>query len=143
MLKSTLRKSLGFTLVELMIGLTLMGVIFTGAFSGMKTGLDIVEEARDQARATQLLQSEIERMRTLNWSDITNLPATESITLTGSASNTYNNRYNFERSITSLGTGRVRVSVTASWNNGQRDRSLSMTTGISENGLFDYYYRAF
>ncbi|WP_309399672.1 PulJ/GspJ family protein [Cerasicoccus maritimus] len=134
-------KNRGFTLVELVVGMTLAGIIFTGAFSGMKTGFDIVEEARDQARVTQLLQSEIERMRTLNWTDISALPAKETITLEGSLASTYRDRYTFVRAITSNGTDRVQVVVSASWVNSGRDRELEMTTGFAKDGLYDYYYR--
>ncbi|WP_309387389.1 PulJ/GspJ family protein [Cerasicoccus frondis] len=133
----------GFTLVELIIGMALAGIIFTGAFSGMKTGFDIVEEARDQARVTQLLQSEIERMRTLNWTDISALPAKETIALEGALASTYRNRYSFIRTIAANGSDRVLVTVTASWTNSGRDRTLTMTTGFAQNGLYDYYYRAF
>lgn len=138
---STGSKLKAFTLVELMVGMTLAGIIFAGAFSGMKTGFDIVEEARDQARVTQLLQSEIERMRTLNWSDISALPAKESISLDGALASSYRDRYSFIRTIQSNGTDRVIVTITANWQNSGRSRDRSMLTGFSKDGLYDYYYR--
>ncbi|WP_269541456.1 PulJ/GspJ family protein [Cerasicoccus fimbriatus] len=138
---STGSKLNAFTLVELMVGMTLAGIIFAGAFSGMKTGFDIVEEARDQARVTQLLQSEIERMRTLNWTDISALPAKESITLDGALASSYRDRYSFIRTIQANGTDRVIVTITASWQNSGRSRDKSMLTGFSKDGLYDYYYR--
>lgn len=132
-----------FTLVELMIGMTLAGMVFAGAFSGMKTGFDIVEEARDQSRATQLLQSEIERLRTLNYSDIAALPQSSAISMEGIFANAFNNRYSLTRQVSPLDDKRVVVTVTINWSNGERQRELSMLTGFTRDGLNDYYYRAF
>lgn len=143
MKKATSGLQNAFTLVELMVGMALAGIIFTGAFSGMKTGFDIVEESRDQARVTQLLQSEIERMRTLNWTDLKSLPANATITLDGALAQAYAERYTFTRNITQTSADQIEVEVVASWKNGNRNRSLSMFTGFTQNGLYDYYYRAF
>ncbi len=142
MKRSTASKD-GFTLVELMIGMTLISIVFAGAFRGMKTGFDLVEEARDQARCTQMLQSEIERLRTMNWNDISALPGTATVQLDGALAKAYRDRYAFTRVITSTGTDQVMVTVTATWENSGRDRDLSMSTIYSKDGLYDYYYRAF
>ncbi|WP_309387395.1 type II secretion system protein [Cerasicoccus frondis] len=143
MKRTKTHKKNAFTLVELIVGMALAGMVFAGAFSGMKTGFDIVEQARDQARVTQLLQSEIERLRTLNFNDISSLPPSSAISLEGSLANAYRNRYSLNRVIKADGLDRVEVTVTANWTNSGRSRELSMKTGFTRDGLNDYYYRAF
>lgn len=143
MRRSSSSKSKGFTLVELIVGMTLMGIVFAGAFSGIKTGFDVLEEARDHTRVTQMLQSELERLRTLNWNDLSSLPSTESVSLEGALAQAYRDRYTFTRQISSSGSDRYLVTVIASWENSGRERSLSMSTLYAKNGLYDYYYRAF
>lgn len=143
MKRSAQKDAKGFTLVELIIGMALLGMIFAGAFSGIKTGFDVLEEARDQTRVAQMLQSELERLRTLNWNDLTALPAQSNIQLEGALAQAYRNRYTFTREISSPGSDRRMVTVTASWTNSGRDRALTMTTLYAKNGLYDYYYRAF
>ncbi|HSH10050.1 MAG TPA: type II secretion system protein, partial [Oceanipulchritudo sp.] len=57
----------GFTLVEVIISMTLMAIVFTAAFGSYFLGMRIIEDAREEVRASQIIQSELERLRTKNW----------------------------------------------------------------------------
>ena len=61
------KNSEGFTRVELMISTVVLSVIFAGGFGALHQGNRLIEIARDETRAGQILQSEIEDLRTLNW----------------------------------------------------------------------------
>ena len=58
-------KESGFTLVELF-----MALVFAGSFTCLENGFSIIEKARDTRRLSQIQQSELEVMRSLNWSAI-------------------------------------------------------------------------
>ena len=61
------KNSEGFTRVELMISTVVLLVIFAGGFGALHQGNRLIEIVRDETRAGQILQSEIEDLRTLNW----------------------------------------------------------------------------
>ena len=104
--------------------------------------------------AAQIMQSEMENIRLLNWAQLTALPASEtvdiaSIVSSGSSSTldaTLNNiisKFTCERTITTPKTDMREVTLTISWN-GQdgRGHSNSYVTRYCKNGLYDFYYTA-
>ena len=69
----------GFTLVEVMMGATILVVGFIGLIQAITIGSESLDTSRKQQVATQLIDTEIERLRAGSWSAIANLPATGKI----------------------------------------------------------------
>lgn len=65
----------GFTLVEVMVSTLLMMIIFGGGFGALVHGNRLIEASRDETRASQILQSEVEDLRTYDWTALTALDA--------------------------------------------------------------------
>lgn len=133
----------GFTLVEVVISMTLMAIVFTAAFGSYFLGMRIVEDARDQIRASQIIQSELERLRTANWDQLGKLPPYEPVPVDEDFSSNYakdylSYRYNIE---VIPGTQRW-VVVIVQWKNSRGVWTRQVfNTIFTKDGLNDYYYR--
>lgn len=64
----------GFTLMEVMIATFLVLIVFAGGFGALAQGNRLIEISRDETRASQVLQSEVEDIRTYNWDSLITLP---------------------------------------------------------------------
>ncbi len=60
---------------------TILGVGFIGVIEGVTIGSEVLDTARKQQVASQIVTGEIERLRAGAWSAIANLPATAAITI--------------------------------------------------------------
>jgi prepilin-type N-terminal cleavage/methylation domain-containing protein len=134
----------GFTLVELMISMVLLLVVSAGGFGALHQGNRLIEIARDETRAGQILQSEIEDLRTLNWSELTTLSSKAKYDPQSSFTNAYAERYDITRLITTRSATERLVTLFVTWNDNRgTPHTREYKTLISENGLYDYYYRSF
>lgn len=118
----------------------------------MQTGFRYLDIARGNTLASQIMQSEIERLRLLPWSksstvaidSILELPATENVDLSTmfTTDPTLASRFTVVRNVADDG-GRdaryITVKVTWKTSDGQTHRR-SFTTMYAKNGLYDYYY---
>ena len=135
--------SAGFTLVEMVMAMTLMAMVFTAAFGSYFLGMQMVEDAREEIRASQIIQSEMERLRTMNWQQLGTLKALEEFQPHGTFIQDYTKdykcyRYNFPRA---NGVER-QVTVVVEWINSRNSwTTQAFSTSITKNGLNDYYYR--
>src|SRR3954470_18902273 len=91
--KSARDKGAGFSLIEAMVGMAVMGVMVAGLFGGMSWGTTSVRISREDLRAGQILLEKMEVIRLLTWDQITAsniLPAnfTASYSTTGASNAT-------------------------------------------------------
>ncbi|HEX5222541.1 MAG TPA: hypothetical protein VFZ59_23500 [Verrucomicrobiae bacterium] len=73
------RAAAGHSLPEVIIAVSLVGVMFISLYAGFTTGFGILRSARENLRATEILNEQTERIRLLNWSQVNSasyLPAT-------------------------------------------------------------------
>ena len=66
------RASSGFSLVEVVVAVLLLGILATAILGGFSSGLMIVRAGREDARATQILMQKMETVRLFTWSQGTN-----------------------------------------------------------------------
>lgn len=133
----------GFTAVEALIGATLMAVLIASMLHLLKQGNYLVELARDNTRVTQMLQSEIEDLRTLNWSDLEQLPEWSSFQPQGTFVEAYANEYYCYRNVVNTTTDLKEVYVLAVWYDSMNRSHVSwFRTLFTKDGLNDYYYRS-
>ena len=66
-------KNGGFSLVEFMVGSGVMTLVLAGCFSGIGQAIVISENVESSNFATQILQSEIDEIHTMQWSEIEQL----------------------------------------------------------------------
>ena len=134
----------GFTLIEVMVGTALMLVIFAGGFGALMQGNRLIEGSRDETRASQILQSEIEDLRTHDWATLTALPTEAKYSPQSSFTDAYAERYTVKRTIATRSATQRRVTVLVAWtDNRNTTHTREYITLITKDGLYDYYYRSF
>ncbi len=135
----------GFTLVEVIVSMFLLGITFSAAFGTYFLGLDMINDSREEIRASQIIQSEMERLRTKNWLQMKKMTATPGASFepSGEFAQIYSTKYNAYRYVISLGAGdRMLVAIRVEWMNSKGMTSVRwFNTVFTQNGLNDYYYR--
>lgn len=109
-------------------------------------GFKSIDVARNMTLASQVLQSEMERIRLMDWGDIHALQGQQNVDLaTVFTSNTaIAARFSLVRTVSDVTDkiGEMKLIVLqATWTNSSgRSVSRSFTTYYTKNGLYDYYY---
>lgn len=143
-------KKAGFSLVEVMIAAWILSVAFAALFGAVGQGMKMIEYSRDVTRVSQILMSEMEELRTLNFTDLEAMrdgSGWYSVYKPDTEFNTeYNERYTVYRYVWTHpvdSANMIRVILYVTWtapgSGGWHYRML--TTDFTENGLNDYYYR--
>jgi prepilin-type N-terminal cleavage/methylation domain-containing protein len=143
------RRQGAFTLLEVMIGVVLMGVMFVSLYVGFSSGFAVIQLARENLRATQILQEKTETLRLLTWEQLSEMELEMSEPF-------YSRESELESSLTydvyvtipsaSPITDAVyapdirQVTVEARWTSGGMERRRSMTTYASRYGLHRHRY---
>jgi Tfp pilus assembly protein PilE len=146
------RRPSGFTLVEVLIAVLGVGIMTVTLYMAFGQGFAIIQVARENLRATQVLQEKMETMRVYNWDQITDanfIPRT--FTEPFYAVDEQDNGgfdYTGEVLITNAApVGSVSyadslrwVVVQVQWTSGGVVRRREMRTLVSEFGLHQYVY---
>jgi Tfp pilus assembly protein PilV len=129
-----------FTLVEVMAASCVLMVGLGGTVLTVKSSLASISHARHLGAASQIMQSELERLRLRSWEQlqaiqdagdntvsIDNLPAGSNLTCS--------------RQIRDLRDGLKEITVEARWGgNAEKAHTARLVTRYARNGLNDYFY---
>src|SRR5258706_3940560 len=66
------KNSAAFSLVEVVLGMAIIGTVLGAMLSGITTGTFTMRMARENLRATQIMLEKVETIRLYNWDQITN-----------------------------------------------------------------------
>jgi len=142
--RSALGEKAGFTLMEVGVAAVVLTIVFMGTFGALIVGFNLIESARDTTRSAQMLQSEFEELRTMNWTDVTALPASETYSPSNDFVLAFGDRYRLTRTITSRAADQKEISVAVNWRDKSGStKSLEYITWYTEDGFSDYYFRKF
>lgn len=132
----------GFTLTELIVAMGIFTVVIAGGLAGVSRGFDILEDSRNYTRVSQILQSEIESLRSLSWQDLTALSDNEKIEVDTQFDTAAYDMYNIRREIVTEASDLRQVILIVSYRN-DRERLITLKyfTFFTKGGLNDYYYR--
>lgn len=139
---------------------SVMVLAISSSILALQKGLQSIDNARSTTLAAQIMQSEIEILRLLNWTQIGTLQAAQASPTTPkavdlSSSITTGTSTALDQTLTSIAakfvctrlitdiTGREmkRITIQVSWTGlDSRPRSLSYETRYAKDGLSDYYY---
>lgn len=64
------RAAAGYSLPETVIAVSLVGVMFISLYAGFSSGFAVLRSARENIRATEILDQQTERLRLLSWNQI-------------------------------------------------------------------------
>lgn len=121
-----------------------MTMVFAGIFAIFRQSMNLIETARDHTRVAQILQSEIESMRTMNWNDLEDLPEWQSFSPQGKFVQAYADRYSCYRWIFDRNSDQKEALLICGWyGNSGTYHQMVYRTFFTREGLNDYYYRAF
>ena len=146
------RQDNAFTLVEVMIGTVVTTLMLVSLYTGFTFGFRELQLARQEARATQILEEKMELIRLLTWDQVANLPGYIPTTFTESFYAT--NPTNSSGGLSYTGTVVVTnapitesykadlrmVQVTVNWSSGKNTYKRSMSGFVSQYGMQKYVY---
>ncbi len=112
----------------------------------MQAGFKHLDLARGTTLASQIIQSETERIRLMSWSGVSALPASEIFDGGTSFSNSSKvvGKYSVTRTVTadaSRPTEARNIVISVTWNGYDgRSHTRRFDSTYVKNGLYDYYY---
>jgi prepilin-type N-terminal cleavage/methylation domain-containing protein len=141
----------GFTMVEMVIGMAIAGVVCVSLYAGLARSFGAVQSARHRLRATQILAEKLEVIRLYSWSQITNGFVPQSFTeyyQPGTTNNNGNQGIVYSGTITISGasvasayTNTMRKAVVnINWVSSGIAQQDRMETLISQYGIQKYIY---
>jgi Tfp pilus assembly protein PilV len=134
----------GITIIEVAMAALIMGLVLATAVTTLQRAFISLQNARDLNIASQMLQSEMEKMRLADWTTVNSFTAASApVTLDPAfTSNPYvGNRFMLSRSVTDPKTDTRIITLLVVWR-GADNRLLSRRLAMrySRNGLYDYFY---
>jgi len=147
------RRSKGaFSLVEVLVGTAIAGILFLAFFAMMGTGFKVIRSSRENLRATQILLNRVEGLRLFTYEQLiysnTLAPATFTETYDPIGTNggiTYNGSWSvstptMDPPATYSSNSVKQVTVTVAWTSGSKTHSRSMSTYVSKYGAQNYIW---
>lgn len=146
--KRRLRLLAGFSVVESVVGMGVMGTVAGAMLTGITSGFFTMQLARENLRATQILLEKVETIRLYSW---------DQINTTNFIPTTFTSRYDpnsASQGLTYSGTMVITnapvassysndmkmVTVKLDWKTGNLSRTRTFTTYVSRDGLQSYIY---
>jgi prepilin-type N-terminal cleavage/methylation domain-containing protein len=147
----SLLSKMAFSMVEMLVAMAVLGIMFVSLYSGFSAGFAIIELARENLRATQILQEKMETIRLYTWDQINTagfIPTNfvEAFYAVGTNTNvtgiTYTGRVTIAAApiSTSYSNELKSVNIRVSWRSAGVNRNREMTTLVTRNGLQNYIY---
>src|SRR5438477_9872827 len=136
-----------FTLVELMVALPMAAILFIGLYLGFSQGFAVIQLARENLRATQILQEKTELIRLFHWDALSAAPNPYAFT-----NWYYPTAKGDKQGIAYIGTRIISdppvsenysnemklVTFQLTWTSGKVKRQREMSTLVSQYGLHNY-----
>ncbi|MBC8009076.1 MAG: prepilin-type N-terminal cleavage/methylation domain-containing protein [Burkholderiales bacterium] len=137
---SARRRRFGFSLVEVLLASTVLMVGISGALVTLQRSIDSIAQARQLDAASQLMQTELERLRLLNWNQLQSLQDSGRTSVAVPPGGDFA-RFSCERRIRDLRDGMKEITLVASWGGlDGRAYNASLVTRYGRSGLNDYFY---
>lgn len=130
----------GFTLVEVMVASTVLVFGIVTAVTTSQRGLQALDTARNLTAASQIMQSEMERIRLLSWTQLQTLQQSGNTAVTLVAG-TDPGRFACTREITDSKPDMKQITLAANWRGYDgREHTARLITRYGKSGLNDYFY---
>ena len=142
-----------YALAEVMVAVAVVGFMFVSLYAGVSSSFTIMQVARENLRATQILVERMETIRLYNWDQVTNsafIPRTFTNFYypQGLSNGGGGIQYTGLISVTikppeltnSYASDMARVNVQIGWVSGRRTRLRDIETYVARHGLQNYVY---
>jgi type II secretory pathway pseudopilin PulG len=152
---SRLRRRLAaFSIMEVTVGLGIVGTTMAALFSGFATGFFTIRMARENLRATQIMLEKVETIRLYSWQQVTNtgfIPTNftakyDPISQPSTSGLVYQGELYIDPVSTNQLSGATYasqmrlVTVRLNWKTGNLQRTREFKSYISRYGLQDYVF---
>jgi prepilin-type N-terminal cleavage/methylation domain-containing protein len=145
----------GYTLVEVIVAVSLLGFMIVSLFAGFSTGFAVLRIARENMRATQILEERMEVLRLIKWDDVnspgfipTNFIAPFYPPDSSDATNSTASGIAYTGTVSVINAPIAEtyaknmraIQINLTWTSGNITRSRQMTSYVSRYGLQNYVY---
>ncbi len=139
-----------FSLAEVMFAVGIISVVFVSLYAAITQGFAVIQTARENLRATQIMQEQVEILRILNWDQITTNASPWGFTANFYPAGGANQGVIYSGNIIVTnapvaGTayaGDIRMAIVSlSWQGGNVKRQRELRTLVSHYGLHNYFLR--
>lgn len=129
-----------FSLIEVMVAAFVLAFGIVSSIAVLQSGLQALDSARNLTGATQVMQSEMERLRLKSWAQLQQLQdANDTVVAVDGA--LPGGRFACMREITDRKPDMKQIALIARWHGYDgRLHTARMVTWYCRNGLNDYYY---
>lgn len=136
------RADRGFSLIEVMIASIVMVLAITTAITTLQSGFQAVETARGFTYASQVMQSELERIRLKTWDQVQALQdGGSSIVTVAATGGAPAAAFECRRTIRDLKVDMKEITLESTWRGYDgRSHTARFVTRYSKSGLYDYFY---
>lgn len=123
-----------------MLAASILVLVIVGAITTLQRGFVAVDTARNYTHASQVLQSEMERLRLYNWSQMQTLQDAGESTFAGATAQGTAS-FQCSRAIHDLKADMKEITLKATWlGHDGRSHTARLITRYSKSGLYDYFY---
>ncbi|KRP35834.1 MAG: hypothetical protein ABS34_09945 [Opitutaceae bacterium BACL24 MAG-120322-bin51] len=131
-----------FTLIEVLVAMIVFSMVIAGGLVGISRGFELIDTTRNYTRSSQVLQSELELLRTLPWSTFSQLSDSaltekfQAQIIAQFGADSYVGAVKTELT----GGDLMKVVVTVEWSARKgRVHTLNYVTFFTDGGVNDYY----
>ena len=139
-----LRSQRGITIIEVATAALIMGLVLATSITTLQRAFISLQNARDLNIASQMLQSEMEKMRLADWATVNSFTNSATpVTLDAAfTSNPYvGSRFSLSRTVSDPKTDTRIITLQVVWTAAdKRPLSRRLAMRYSRNGLYDYFY---
>lgn len=134
------RPARAFTLAEVMVAAVVLLFGLVTAITTMQRGLQAVDTSRHLALATQLMQTEMERLRLKSWAQLEELQDSgQTVVSLDGAAGAAAARFSCTRTITDAKEDMKEITLVTQWSGYDgRSHTARLVTRYGKNGLNDY-----
>lgn len=135
--------------MEIMVAVAIAGIMFVSLYAGFSTGFAVVQLARENLRAVQILQEKMETIRLYTWEQINTagfIPASFTDVFYASTQSASGLVYTGTVSVASgpitetYSNDLKLITVEVNWASANVSRKREMSTLVSRYGLQNYIY---
>lgn len=129
-------------MAEVIVSMFVFAMVITGGIAGVRMGFELIDNSRHYTRVSQILQSEVESLRTLSWIELNELPDNEQVSINAQFSTSVYDAYTVRRRIYTESTDLRRVEITVAYRTRKGTAmNLKYLTYFTDGGVNDYFYR--
>lgn len=146
------RVQAAYTLAEVMVALSVLGFMVVSLYAGFSSGFAVLRVARENLRATQILEERMEVIRLIKWQDVVTpgfIPTSFTAPFyVNDGTNSAPSSFFYSGTVVvtnaplteSYANHMQMIQIGLSWTSGSITRSRQMTTFVSQFGLQNYVY---